>query len=151
MNELTKIRVEMFRRGMFDFITKPGRKRHAKQHEALCALTDPKTRELLYGGAAGGAKSWTGVSWLTFSALAYPGTRYFIGRNQLNDLRESTSVTIDKVFNAYGITEKDYRYNGQDNYYEFSNGSEITPKPVYVETSHTALRYIAAMITRLAS
>lgn len=125
MNELTTIRVEMFRRGMFDFITEVGGKRHAKQHQALETLTDPDTWELMYGGAAGGAKSWTGAAWITLSALAYPGTRWFVGRNQLNDLRRSTSVTIRKVFKAYGITDEDYRYNGNDSYYQFSNGSTI--------------------------
>lgn len=125
MNELTDIRVEMFRRGMFGFITKPGRKRHAKQQEALEVLTNWKTREVMFGGAAGGAKSWTGAAWATMGSLAYPNTRWFVGRNQLKDLRESTSVTIGKVFKAYGITDKDYRYNGKDNYYEFSNGSTI--------------------------
>lgn len=125
MNDLTSILVEMFRRGMFGFITEVGGKRHAKQREALEVLTDPTMRELMYGGAAGGAKSWTGAAWVIFSALAYPGTRWFVGRNQLNDLRRSTSVTMGKVFNAYGITDTDYRYNGNDSYYQFSNGSTI--------------------------
>lgn len=125
MKRITDIRREMFKRGLFNFITEVDQVRHIKQHEALEQLTDKTAREVFFGGAAGGAKSWTGAAWEIFSALAYPGTRYFVGRNQLNDLRKSTAVTFAKVFNAYGLTDKDYRYNGQDNYYEFSNGSTI--------------------------
>ena len=126
MNELTRIRVEMFRRGMFDFITEVDGVRHAKQQEALEILTDPCISELMYGGGAGGAKSWTGAAWETFSALAYPGTSYFVGRNHLTDLRKSTFVTFIKVFNRYGLREgEDYTYNGSYHYFQFRNGSTI--------------------------
>ena len=126
MNELTRIRVEMFRRGMFDFITEVDGVRHAKQQEALEILTAPCISELMYGGGAGGAKSWTGAAWETFSALAYPGTSYFVGRNHLTDLRKSTFVTFIKVFNRYGLREgEDYTYNGSYHYFQFRNGSTI--------------------------
>ena len=123
---LTAIHTEMFRRRKFGFISKCGRQEHRKQGEALRSLTDDGSREVFFGGAAGGAKSWTGASWLTFSALAYPQTRWFVGRSRLNDLREGTKVTFAKVFNTYGITSADVTYNGQDNFYKFANGSTIT-------------------------
>lgn len=111
---------------MFGFIHTRNGKTHIKQKEVLGYLTDPLAREVFYGGAAGGAKSWTGAAWLTFLCLNYPGTIYFVGRNQLNDLRVGTKTTFSKVFSLYGIKEKqDYTYNGQDNYYRFSNGSYI--------------------------
>lgn len=123
---MAHIRCELFERGLFDFISTVNGVRHVKQHDALEQLTDKTAREVFFGGAAGGAKSWTGASWLTFSALSYPGTRYFVGRNQLNDLRKSTAVTFAKVFNAYGLEAGvDFKYNGQDNYYQFANGSGI--------------------------
>ena len=56
-----------------------GRK-HEKQEQALQCLTDNETEELGYGGAAGGAKSWTGCAWELFNALCYPETSWFIGR-----------------------------------------------------------------------
>lgn len=117
--------VELFRRGVFDFITEYDGIRHEKQDAALRILTDNDHSEFLYGGAAGGAKSWTGASWLTFMALAYPGTRYFVGREELKSLRDSTALTFNKVFKAYRITPDVYRYNGGDNYYQFYNGSRI--------------------------
>ncbi|MCT4287358.1 terminase family protein [Elizabethkingia sp. HX WHF] len=125
MLDKTAIKVEAFKRGIFDFISCNGGKRHEKQEEALRVLTDNETRELLYGGAAGGAKSWTGASWLLFSALAYPGTKWFIGREELKRLRSSTLLTFYKVCKAYGIPDSEYSYNGQDNYIQFKNGSRI--------------------------
>lgn len=120
------IKIELFKRGIFDFITVFNDVKHEKQEEALKVLTDNSTVEFLYGGAAGGAKSWTGASWLIFSALAYPGTKYFIGRESLKRLRESTLITVYKVCSKYGIKrDVDFKYNGQDHYIDFTNGSRI--------------------------
>lgn len=126
MNELARTRIELFRRGMFDFITEVDGVRHEKQHETLLALTDKGAREVFFGGGAGGAKSWTGAAWLTFSSLAYPRTTYFVSRNHLTDLRKSTFMTFAKVFRRYGIREGvDYTYNGSYHSFTFPNGSQI--------------------------
>ena len=76
---------------------------------------------LLYGGAAGGGKSWLGCYWLLFMCSHFPGVRYFIGRNKLKDSRESVVVTFGKVCKAEGFTA--YRTN--DNGIQFNNGSCI--------------------------
>lgn len=124
--DILSLDIERFKQGMFGFICENGRHMHVKQREALLDLTDKDSREVFYGGAAGGAKSWTGAAWLTFCSLAYPGTRWFVGRSRLNDLREGTKITFAKVFNAYGIDSNQVTYNGQDNFYKFANGSTIT-------------------------
>lgn len=119
-------RIELFKRGNFDFIVCNEKGKHVKQEEALRILTGKSIVEFLYGGAAGGAKSWTGCTWLAFMCLAYPGTKWFIGREELKRLRESTLITFFKVCSAYGIRRDiDYKYNGQDHFIEFSNGSRI--------------------------
>lgn len=120
---LLEARKELFKRREFDFITVAEGKKHQKQHEALCILTDGETEEFGYGGAAGGAKSWTGCAWLAFMCECYPGTRWFIGREELKRLRESTLITFYKVCRHYGI--EGWKYNGQDHYIQFSNGSRI--------------------------
>lgn len=121
-----EIECEMFRRGRFDFITRTTRGFHARQDEALHILTDDQHTEVLYGGAAGGAKSWTGCSWLLLMCLLYPGSRWFIGREELKRLRESTLITFFKVCKAYGVQrDVDFKYNGQDHYILFANGSRI--------------------------
>ena len=127
-----EIRKALFLRRDFDFIVKGianngeliGQETtHEKQREALNILTSNKYEQFLYGGAAGGAKSWTGVSWCVFSALCYPGTRWFIARNELKDLTDSVMVTFGKVCAEYGI--KDYKFNAVKNIITFGNGSVI--------------------------
>jgi len=125
-NPLLNAKVELFKRNEFDFITVINGKKHEKQEEALHVLTDSNHVEFLYGGAAGGAKSWTGCAWLALSCEAYPGTKWFIGREELKRLRESTLITFFKVCSMYGIRRDiDYKYNGQDHYIEFMKGSRI--------------------------
>lgn len=139
-----EIRIELFKKGDFSFIVeglannsegdfKIGKKAiHHKQKKALEILTDNENEEFLYGGAAGGSKTWTGVCWLVFSCLAYPDTSWFIARNQLKDLLGSVYKTFKKVCKEYGITQ--FKFNAQKNFIEFDNGSfidliEVTYKP----------------------
>jgi phage terminase large subunit len=120
------IDIELFKRRKFDFITFESGKKHLKQDEALKILTDKTTVEFLYGGAAGGAKSWTGCAWLLFNCLAYPETKWFIGREELKRLRESTLITFFKVAAKHSV-KKDvhFKYRSQGSFIEFSNGSRI--------------------------
>lgn len=119
----TRTLTELFRRRRFEPLCTKDGKLHTKQLEALQILTDDETREFGYGGAAGGAKSWTGCEWLIFSSLAYPGIRSFIGREELKRLRESTLITFFKVCREYGVGG--WKYNGQDHYIQFDNGSRV--------------------------
>jgi phage terminase large subunit len=120
---LLESRKELFIRRDFDFIAVRDGKKHEKQYEALCILTDKETEEFGYGGAAGGAKSWTGCSWLGFMCECFPGTRWFIGREELKRLRDSTLITFFKVCKFYGV--EGWKYNGQDHFIQFENGSRI--------------------------
>jgi hypothetical protein len=123
--QLFEIYVEKFRRGNFDFITTHNGEKHIKQEQALKILTDSETREFLYGGAAGGAKSWTGAAWLLFMALLYPGSKWFIAREELKRIRSSTFITFKKVCKEYAIPDNIWRYDGNDNVVKFKNGSQI--------------------------
>lgn len=122
--KLQDIKAEAFKRGFFDFIVDTPKGRHLKQEEALRVLTDDFTEEFLYGGAAGGAKSWTGASWLLFSAYLYPDTRWFIGREELKRITESTLITFFKVAKEYGMMGE-FKFNAQKNFIQFRNGSRI--------------------------
>lgn len=83
--------------------------------------TDLGIMYLLFGGAAGGGKSWLGCYWLLFMCSHFPGVRYFIGRNNLKDSRQSVVVTFGKVAAAESYTQ--YRIN--DDGIIFNNGSSI--------------------------
>jgi phage terminase large subunit len=122
------IMAELFRKGDFSFIVEgfdeEGNKvSHEKQRKALEILTSGKYDEFLYGGAAGGAKTWTGCVWIMFMSICYPGIKSFIGRNQLGDILDSVKVTFDKVAKAYGF--EDYNFNAQKNFIKLDNGSHI--------------------------
>lgn len=97
-----------------------------KQHLAYQKLQDKTTKYLLFGGAAGGGKSWLGCEWLITNCYFYPGTKWFIGREELKRLRDSTLLTFFKVCKFHGINpDLEFKYNGQDHYIEFNNGSRI--------------------------
>ena len=94
-----------------------------KQREALKVLLNNETKYFAFGGAAGGGKSWAGCTWLVMNCVAYPNTRWFIGREELKRLTESTLETLYKVCQEYDITG--WRFNGQKNFIRFNNGSQI--------------------------
>lgn len=97
-----------------------------KQDEAWKFLRDAVTNYILYGGAAGGGKTWLGCEWLLVMSLSFPGTRYFIGRKELKSIRESTLQTFYKVVRHHGLkADNIFKYNAQDHYLLFHNGSRI--------------------------
>lgn len=96
-----------------------------KQKDFCKAYANPEKTELYYFGVKGAAKSFTVVSCLFADAFMYPGTKYFIARNQLNDLRKYTTSTVLEVFELWGLNESYYNFNGSDNFWTLSNGSTI--------------------------
>lgn len=126
LNTLLPLVIMSFKTGQYWPITTFKGIWHEKQETALKLLMDQETRFLAFGGAAGPGKSWLGCAWLFFLCLSFPGIRCFIGREELKRLRESTLQTFFKVATRYGAKNgMHYRYNGQDHYILFTNGSRI--------------------------
>ena len=96
-----------------------------KQHLAWQKLLDKVTKYILFGGGAGGGKSWLGCEWLLVMCYQYPKSKWFIGRKELKRLMASSYETFKKVCSYHKIPEKDWKLNGQYNYIEFFNGSKI--------------------------
>lgn len=93
-----------------------------KQHLAYEALFDKTTNFVLFGGGAGGGKSWLGCEWLLTNCYKYPGTKWFIGRKELTRLMGTSFVTWNKVCSFHNIPRTDWKLNGKYNYIEFING-----------------------------
>jgi phage terminase large subunit len=97
-----------------------------KQHEAWEKLRDQVTENVLFGGSAGGGKSWLGSEWLLTNCYFYPHSRWFIGRDELKKIRQSTVVTIHKVLRHHKINPATFfKFNAQQNSFFFHNGSCI--------------------------
>lgn len=85
-----------------------------KQTKALDYLEDKTTKELLFGGGAGGAKSFLGCLWIILSCYRYPNTRWVIGRSKLKALKETTLNTFFEVAAMLGLeANNNYTYNAQ--------------------------------------
>jgi len=83
-----------------------------KQTKALDYLQDETTKELLFGGGAGGAKSHLGCVWLVINCFEYPGTRWVMGRSELKSLKETTLNTFFEVCSMMGLESGNhYKYN----------------------------------------
>lgn len=107
-----------------------------KQSDAWHHLEDNYTTELIYGGAAGGGKSYLGCIWHVYRRIRYPETRGLIGRSKLSNLKESTLVTLFKVASQMGYKSgRDYKYNGQDHTISWSNGSKTILKDLFLYPS----------------
>jgi len=106
------------------------------QKKALTYLTDNTTNELLFGGGAGGGKSFCGCAWLIISCLQYPTTRYLLGRSRLDALKKTTLNTFFEVCVNWEIKSgQHYTFNAQSHIIKFYNGSEILLKDMFLYPS----------------
>jgi phage terminase large subunit len=94
-----------------------------KQHEAWEALK--KYNTILFGGGAGGGKSWWLCETRLVNCYLYPGYKSFIAREELKRLMASTYLTWCKVCAFHNIPKEEWSLNGQYSYIEFKNGSRI--------------------------
>ena len=105
-----------------------------KQNHAVYYLNDEVTEEILYGGAAGGAKSVLGCLWLIDRCMRFPNTRWLMGRSKLKTLKETTLNTFFEMSSRLGIGNE-FTFNGQSNIITFINGSEIILKDLFLYPS----------------
>ena len=99
-------------------------------------LLDDSTNIIVYGGSAGGGKSWMGALWISYLCLTYPGIRCLIGRAVLQQLKLTTLNTLFEVLQMMGLKSGEhYTFNGQSNVLTFNNGSEIILKDLAFQPS----------------
>lgn len=107
-----------------------------KQCEILTSLEDKEHTEVFLGGAAGGSKSFSGCYWQIKRRLKYSGSRGFLARAKLKDLKQSTLLTFFEVCGKMGLKkDRDYKYNSQMGVISFFNGSEEYLKDLFLYPS----------------
>ena len=89
----------------------------------MAYLIDRTTKNICFGGAAGGGKSFLSNLWMVGVAQNNEDVRFFVGREELKRLRDSWLMTFYKLMKMVGCS--DFKYNGQDHFIEFPNSSRI--------------------------
>ncbi len=105
-----------------------------KQENAVYYLKDSTTKEVLYGGAAGGGKTAKIALKLIENCQIYEGSRWLMGRSKLKSLKETTLNTFFDIASDLGVSNQ-FRYNAQDNIIYWNNGSEILLKDLFLYPS----------------
>lgn len=105
-----------------------------KQEHAIYYLKDNETKELLYGGAAGGGKTALEVFKIIENCQIYPGSRWLLGRAKLKALKETTLNTFFDISSKLGLSDQ-WVYNSQSGFITWNNGSEIILKDLFLYPS----------------
>tara|TARA_Y100000361_G_C11162000_1_gene348077 strand:+ start:5122 stop:6399 length:1278 start_codon:yes stop_codon:yes gene_type:complete len=95
---------------------------HKKQEEFIEAILSDQYRCLMYGGAAGGGKTFVSLAVFVLLAKIYPGSRWFVVRESLPTLKRTTIPSFLKLCPRQFIRS----YNQTDQIVTFRNGSQLT-------------------------
>jgi len=103
----------------------------SKQENAVYYLKDNVTKDIIYGGAAGGGKSALGILWLIEQCQKHPGTRWLMGRAKLKALKETTLNTFFELTTKLELSNQ-FHYNSQSGVITWNNKSEILLKDLFL-------------------
>lgn len=84
------------------------------------AFIEAKEDEVLYGGAAGGGKTYAQIIDAFLKAMEYPGIKQIILRNSFPELNRSIILTALNI-----IPKELYSYSGTEHRMRFNNSSSI--------------------------
>lgn len=116
--EFDKIPIGKYPNGSYFYMT-------PKQIELCHLLADDHTIEIGYGGSARSGKTIIESTVIIFDSFCYPGIGWGLGRKELVILKKTVLMTFHRQLDFYGITDKDYRFDGELNIFTFTNGSEV--------------------------
>ena len=94
---------------------------HQKQHEFMEAVFSGQYEYLLYGGAAGGGKSYVSLATLILLAKIFPNSKSHVIRESLPTLKRTTIPTFFKLCPKPFIRS----YHQTDHIVTFTNGSTL--------------------------
>ena len=96
-----------------------------KQHKMFQTFGDPDVLEILYGGAAGGGKSFAVWSLMILKCLQYDGIIVGVARQTLVQLKKHSMSTFYEVIRSFDIDGIYWKYNENKGEISFYNGSVI--------------------------
>lgn len=117
------LKFDLWRRGNYEYFLPKGG--FPKQEYCWKQLKNPDIYEILYGGGAGGSKTWTGATFFGMEGLTTEGMRMFAGRNTITNVEKSVLVTLKKVMKKYRIPDEYWKYNAQKHYFEFPKTDSV--------------------------
>lgn len=95
------------------------------QYLAKQEFDDPQITQILFGGGAGGSKTFVLCLLAVLRCRDYPRVREGLGRKELKQLKRTTVATLlHKVHPMLGIKESDFKLN-LDEGITYKNGSQI--------------------------
>ena len=115
-----------------------------KQQHAVYYLKDKTTKEILYGGAAGGGKSALGCLWLIEMCQKYPDTRWLMGRAKLKTLKATTLKTFFELAKILKISSQ-FEYKEQGGTIKWNNGSEIILQDLFLYPSDSEFNELGSL------
>lgn len=92
---------------------------------AQCITIDDRSHLYLTDDFIVTHNSWVGCEMILTSCYFYPGSTWFLARNELKRLMNTTYKTWLKVCKHHGIPDTDWKLDGQYNVVKFNNGSEV--------------------------
>lgn len=97
-----------------------------KQWQFLKAFRDPDILEILFWGGWRSWKTWGISELINMTCIELPWIVWLVWRNEWEDLRKSTLVTIQKVLRKHGLVKwVHYELNLQTKELTYANGSKI--------------------------
>lgn len=92
---------------------------------AMQEFNDPQTTQILFGGGAGGSKTFLLCLLAVLRCRDYAGVREGLGRKELKMLKRTTVATLlHKVHPFLGVKDSDFKLN-LDEGITYKNGSQI--------------------------
>lgn len=96
-----------------------------KQDHMFNQFGNSNRLEIMFGGAAGGGKSFALWSLFILKAIEFPGIVIGLARQTLTQIKQNSIATFYEVCSSLGINETHYKYNDIKGKITFYNGSVI--------------------------
>ena len=96
------------------------------QKKAMAVLNDHEHTSVGYGWGAGWWKSFLGCVRIWLMCIKYPGVRFALVRDTIKNLKNTTVVSLEKLYDIYKIPEHiRWKMMEQKSLIKFQNGSSI--------------------------